>query len=327
MDGRDDPVITIPAPVRGFVDRRAADGGCGRRRAAAALRGRGRLRGLSFPGAVIYEATGAGAGRAYDTLFDTVSSGATWGICQSTLGRRAQPVAVGPRQHPHRLAAARDADQRRRGGHRRDPSLNLILVGRQGAWEYVNFTTATLNGDGTYTLSGFKRGRRGTEWACAGHAAGEAWVLASSLEADEMGLDDVGAALSFKAQSIGRVARRGSADRRRPVHRRDAEALCAGPSGVEHGRNRHVRRDRPPHARRRCVGRRLDDSAVGEFGSLRGRRLQRLDVQADDQRQRHQPLHLHGGEIAADGNSVGTPPPVNVYQMSDAVGRGFALAA
>jgi hypothetical protein len=32
-------------------------------------------------------------------------------------------------------------------------------------------------------------------------------------------------------------------------------------------------------------------------------------------------------QMAADSNSVGTPPPVNVYQMSDAVGRGFALAA
>jgi hypothetical protein len=31
--------------------------------------------------------------------------------------------------------------------------------------------------------------------------------------------------------------------------------------------------------------------------------------------------------MAADGNTAGSPPPVNVYQMSDAVGRGFALAA
>jgi hypothetical protein len=85
-----------------------------------------------------------------------------------------------------------------------DPSLNLILVGRPGAWEYVNFTTATLNGDGSYTLSGFKRGRRGTEGACGGHIAGEAWILASSLDVEEMGSDDVGASLSFKAQSIGR---------------------------------------------------------------------------------------------------------------------------
>jgi hypothetical protein len=32
-------------------------------------------------------------------------------------------------------------------------------------------------------------------------------------------------------------------------------------------------------------------------------------------------------QMAADGNTVSSPPTVNVYQMSDAVGRGFALAA
>jgi hypothetical protein len=32
-------------------------------------------------------------------------------------------------------------------------------------------------------------------------------------------------------------------------------------------------------------------------------------------------------QIAADSVSVATPPDANVYQMSDAVGRGFALAA
>jgi hypothetical protein len=34
-----------------------------------------------------------------------------------------------------------------------------------------------------------------------------------------------------------------------------------------------------------------------------------------------------GSQISADGNSVGVAPDCNVYQMSDAVGRGYALAA
>jgi hypothetical protein len=34
-----------------------------------------------------------------------------------------------------------------------------------------------------------------------------------------------------------------------------------------------------------------------------------------------------GAEISGDGNTVGIPPPANAYQLSDAVGRGFALAA
>jgi hypothetical protein len=32
-------------------------------------------------------------------------------------------------------------------------------------------------------------------------------------------------------------------------------------------------------------------------------------------------------QISADGNTVATPPDTNTYQLSDAVGRGFALAA
>jgi hypothetical protein len=31
--------------------------------------------------------------------------------------------------------------------------------------------------------------------------------------------------------------------------------------------------------------------------------------------------------MSVDGNTVAAPPDANVYQMSDAIGRGFALAA
>ncbi len=50
---------------------------------------------------------------------------------------------------------------------------NAALLGQ----EIVQFTTATLLEPGKYRLSGLLRGRLGTEWAIAGHAAGERFVL------------------------------------------------------------------------------------------------------------------------------------------------------
>lgn len=83
-----------------------------------------------------------------------------------------------------------------------NPLLNLCLIGD----ELVNFTTATLEGDGSYTLSGFKRGRRGTEWATGTHAARDVFLLLASPETGEMGLSEVSTALSFKVVTTGRTA-------------------------------------------------------------------------------------------------------------------------
>jgi hypothetical protein len=82
-----------------------------------------------------------------------------------------------------------------------NPRLNLALLGD----EIIQFTTATLEGDGSYTLSGFKRGRRGTEWACSTHAIRDVFLLLDTAEAEAMGLSDVGDSLSFKAVTGGRT--------------------------------------------------------------------------------------------------------------------------
>ena len=50
---------------------------------------------------------------------------------------------------------------------------NAILIGN----EVLQFKNATLTAANTYQLTGLLRGRRGTEWAMSGHAAGERVVL------------------------------------------------------------------------------------------------------------------------------------------------------
>jgi hypothetical protein len=79
---------------------------------------------------------------------------------------------------------------------------NTALVGK----EIIRFQTATLTGTNTYTLSQLQRGRRGTEWARATHAAGESFYLLSDyLERVEGEVADIGRTLQFKAVTDGQT--------------------------------------------------------------------------------------------------------------------------
>ena len=90
--------------------------------------------------------------------------------------------------------------------HTRAAVLNgtapAMLIGE----EVLQYTTATLVSAGVYTLSGLLRGRRGTEWAIAGHAADERAVLlqASGLRRVAMDAGQLGAQYSHKAVTFGR---------------------------------------------------------------------------------------------------------------------------
>lgn len=59
---------------------------------------------------------------------------------------------------------------------------NAAAVGEEDDWEIVQFYTVADNGDGTYTLSDFLRGRRGTEWAMRYRGAGTRFVILESPE-------------------------------------------------------------------------------------------------------------------------------------------------
>ena len=82
--------------------------------------------------------------------------------------------------------------------------VNVAMIGR----ELVYFRTATLTGTGTYQLSGFLRGRQGTEWAIASHATGELFVLlgASTLYKLPLNLSDLGQTLKVLPVTLGRTA-------------------------------------------------------------------------------------------------------------------------
>lgn len=327
MDARDPETIMIPAPIRGFVIdaplREDSDADVRPLLYAAA----GSYPGLTYPGSVIYEATGAGSSLAYDQLFATLSSGATWGTCSDTLSDAASPwlwdrgntLTVSLQSGSLTSVSESDVDA--------DPSLNLLLVGRPGNWEYVNFTTATLNGDGSYTLSGFKRGRRGTEWACALHSAGEAFVLANALVAEVMGVGDVGASLSFKAQSIGRAVDATPAIDIAPFT--GATLKPYAPARIDWT---YDGTDLTGTIARRT---RIGGAWTGGSAIPLSEASEAYEIDIYNGSTFKRTISVSGTNVfnytsamaTADGITLPTPPSVNVYQMSDAVGRGYALAA
>ena len=54
---------------------------------------------------------------------------------------------------------------------------NYAAYGVDGRWEIVRFQNADLQADGSYTLSDFVRGDKGTEWATGLHQPGDWFIL------------------------------------------------------------------------------------------------------------------------------------------------------
>lgn len=88
---------------------------------------------------------------------------------------------------------------------------NLAIIGD----ELVQFGRAELLGPGLYRLSSLLRGRRGTEWAATGHAAGEAFCLVdpNQIRPIDMPASAMGAVLGATAHGVGDAAPLPTAER------------------------------------------------------------------------------------------------------------------
>ncbi len=77
---------------------------------------------------------------------------------------------------------------------------NAALLGD----EIIQFKTATLVSEGKYTLSGLLRGRLGTQWAITSHVAGERFVLLDgALDKQVIASNIIGLSRQYKAVSVG----------------------------------------------------------------------------------------------------------------------------
>ena len=151
-----------------------------------------------WPGATIYAS--ADAGRTWDEV-QTFANSATLGSTEDALPAWAggnifdESSRVTVRIAPGLQLASIAADAVLAGG-------NAALLGN----EIVQFRSAELIGAGLYRLSGLLRGRRGTEWAMATHAAGERFVLLSGVAGLARVVStaaDIGATRSYKAITAG----------------------------------------------------------------------------------------------------------------------------
>lgn len=202
FDGRTPSVIAVPLISKGFVLDvpllRDADESASPLLYLAA----GPYADGTWPGATVYQETG---GEYTDELAGVPSSSpVTWGIvaeampyANPNLWDRGTELTV--TLQTGELIGCTEAEANA------DPTLNLIAIGNLGRWELLQFTTAELVSGKTYTVSGFKRGRRGTEWAAELHEASDQFVLLDTAQDEALGLSDVGTNLSFKAVTSGRT--------------------------------------------------------------------------------------------------------------------------
>ena len=82
---------------------------------------------------------------------------------------------------------------------------NYAAYGADGRWEIVRFQNAAQNVDGSYSVSGFVRGERGTEWATGSHEAGDWFVLLDDPDNAFIGMsaEAIGIAFQYRAVTAG----------------------------------------------------------------------------------------------------------------------------
>ncbi len=158
----------------------------------------------------------AAAGWGGAVLHKSIDAGATYGVWDSmivpaAIGASTDVLATGPTTIFDRggslnvimiqgtLASATEAAVLN--------GANLGVIGAHGRWEVIQWATATLEVDGSYTLSNLLRGRKGTEHAVASHAAGDTFVAltASTIDRALGATSEIGLDRYWKGVSFGRT--------------------------------------------------------------------------------------------------------------------------
>lgn len=82
---------------------------------------------------------------------------------------------------------------------------NWAAYGADGRWEIVRFRDAAQQIDGSYLVSGFKRGERGTEWATGLHQVGDLFVALDDGDLALIGLavDSISVASTWRGVTAG----------------------------------------------------------------------------------------------------------------------------
>ncbi|MGO9642527.1 MAG: phage tail protein [Candidatus Acidiferrales bacterium] len=246
----------------------------------------------------------------------------TFGVAQNALGAPRSPWAW---DLTNTLTV-----NLQRGSFASDTPLN-VLNGTNGlivGSELIQFTTAVQNSDGSWTVSGLLRGRRGTEWACSSHVTGELVIVpGTGMQRIQLPLSVVNQQIYYKGVTAGQ----------------DPSTVAATEFTI-------LGRDLMPYAPVQIKASR-DGSGNLTFTWVRRTRVGWLNLAQDpvplsEDFERYQ-LDIYNGssvvrsitglagptasysaaQQTTDFGSPQTSVSVKVYQVSAQVGKGFAAAA
>lgn len=201
---------------------------------------------------------------------------------------------------------------------------NAALLGS----EIIQFKTATLISDNKYQLSGLLRGRLGTEWAVANHAAGERFVLLdSSLDKEVLSANIIGQARKYKAVTVGATLSSATAQDFTYTGIALKPYSPAQISGVRDGSGNltisWIRRTRTGGELRDFVDAPLGESAeLYDVEIMNGASVVRSFLALTS------PTATYtAAQQTTDFGSTQSSVSVRIYQLSAAVGRGYGGAS
>lgn len=158
--------------------------------------------GYGWPGAALYRSADgsawAQAGRAL--------SEAAWGATANALGSPRSPFGT---DEENSLTVFMTTGGERLESVTQEALVNganaALVLKANGEPEIIQFRDVTLNPDGSWTLTGLLRGRRGTDVFVDGHAAGEVFALLDPDDVETLltALGDLGLPRSWRAVGFG----------------------------------------------------------------------------------------------------------------------------
>jgi hypothetical protein len=155
-----------------------------------------------WPGAALYRSSD---GSAWSQVGRALGE-AAWGATVNALGSPVSPFST---DEANSLTVFMTTGAERLESVTQEAMLNganaALLLKANGAPEVIQFRDVTLNPDGSFTLTGLLRARRGTDVFVDGHQPGELFVLLDpdDVETLTVPLGDLGLARSWRAVGFG----------------------------------------------------------------------------------------------------------------------------
>jgi hypothetical protein len=158
--------------------------------------------GPGWPGAALYRSAG---GSAWAQAGQALSE-AAWGATANALGSPRSPFGT---DEDNSLTVFMTTGGERLESVTQEALVNganaALVLKANGEPEIIQFRDVMLNPDGSYTLNGLLRGRRGTDVFVDGHAAGELFALLDPDDVETLvtALGDLGLPRSWRAVGFG----------------------------------------------------------------------------------------------------------------------------